>query len=219
MFKEHISFQQFKAQQLDHVVQKWPDVNIKHGHLTMDKTAPYIIDSKPPLKNPLVVFDTSGKTQSINQTHAYLLFTNESLYVREGSDVRAYNFDNVDDMKITANSVANLFSFISHWYGIIAYPIFLAVSFIYRLIQVLMFSMMALLLSYTIKRRLNFMAALRLACVSLTPAIVLSTLLAFMPLNLPNLLWLYGLICVGYLCFAVWSSPLFLDDDLIEAKL
>jgi hypothetical protein len=89
---------------------------------------------------------------------------------------------------------------------IIIYPFALLGSYLYRIIQALIYAVIGLLFASWCKVTLSYAALLRLAIVSVTPSIIINTILVLAGIYLPYLWLLYLLITLAYLFFGVKAS-------------
>ena len=84
------------------------------------------------------------------------------------------------------------------------YPIALLSSYVYRIIQALIFAAIGLLFVSMCRVSLSYGALLRLAVVAMTPSMIVKTVFALAGIHLPCIvLLLYFLITLAYLYFGV----------------
>ena len=95
------------------------------------------------------------------------------------------------------------------------YPFALLGSYVYRIVQVLIYAAIGLLFASRCRVMLSYAALLRLAVVAVTPCVLLKTMLGLAGVNLPYAWLIYLLIALTYLFFAVKavSEPLLVDQE------
>jgi hypothetical protein len=90
-------------------------------------------------------------------------------------------------------------------FAIILYPIALLSSYVYRIIQALIFAALGLLFASFCKVSLSYAALLRLAIVAMTPCMIIKTAFGLAGVHFPYAGLLYLLVTLAYLCFAVYA--------------
>lgn len=89
---------------------------------------------------------------------------------------------------------------------VLLYPFALLSSYVYRIIQALIYAAVGLLFASSCKVSLSYGALLRLAVVAMTPCIIIKTVFALAGVQLPcTILLLYFLITLAYLYFGVYA--------------
>jgi hypothetical protein len=92
------------------------------------------------------------------------------------------------------------------YFSVVAYPVALAASFAYRVLQMLLYAAIGMLFVKMLKAPLDYPTVLRLASVSITPVILLSTMQMLTGLHVPAYWLVCFVIAMGYLFFAVKSN-------------
>jgi hypothetical protein len=155
-----------------------------------------------------MVIDTSGTITSIEQTTAPLLLTKDKLMYRKPNraETRIYDLSAIESFTADRNRVNGWVQAFRKYFAIIGYPFALAGSFAYRVLQMLLYAAIGLLFAKMLKASLDYLSVLRLASVSITPVIILSTLHTLAGLHVPAFLLLSFAIAMGYLFFAVKAN-------------
>jgi hypothetical protein len=83
------------------------------------------------------------------------------------------------------------------------YPLALAGSFIYRVLQVLLYSLAGLLLVRAFGARMSYGAILNVTAVAIMPAVIVKCLLMALSITLPFAWLLLFAISMGFLAFAI----------------
>jgi hypothetical protein len=184
-----------------------PKITILHGEVSIDRPVPYTI-SDPDSSTPLLVIDTSGSVTSFEQTTALALLTKNKFMYREsnGTETRIYDLSKIEDFSLDRDRVNGWVQAFGKYFSVVAYPVALAASFVYRILQMLLYAAIGMLFVKMLKAPLDYPTVLRLASVSITPVILLSTLQMLTGLHIPAYWLVCFVIAMGYLFFAVKSN-------------
>lgn len=191
------------------VLQQVPTVTIKSGEVSIQEPQPYSV-IVPGSDTPLLVIDTTGASTPEN-TQAFLLLTRNQLAVRKNPhETRLYNLAGVQDLTLDRAAAERVLGFCKRYLAFFSYPVALLGSYVYRILQALIYAAIGLLFASLLKAPLEFPELLRLACVAMTPAVLADTLRGIVGYP-SSLVWLFlcFLLAMGYLLFAVRvNSPL-----------
>jgi Protein of unknown function (DUF1189) len=195
----------FSKTELPQYLQQIPAVKIYNGELSIDKPVPYSIKS-PRSGKTIAVIDTSGKITSLEQANANVLVTKTQIFSREDNQTKIYDLAKVKDFSFDRNDVGNLFHKSGLWLFFFIFPLAVIVSFIYRILQALIYGAIGILFSKMLHVNLIFQQCMRLAIIAMTPAIIISLLLDLLGIHFRFQFVLYFLISMIYLYFAIASS-------------
>jgi len=206
MVKTHRELSKFVAQDAPKFTKQIPAITITNGKVSTDVSTPYTI-IEPDSGTPLMIIDTTGKYETLDNTPAKVLLTKSKIMSRDNAETKVYDLSGVQSFYVDRAIVEGWVSFGGRWFALIAYPVILICSFIFRGIQVLIYALIGLLFTKLLNAKLSYQTLMRLAAVSLTPILVLDLFLEFVPLRIP-LWWLLGIcIALGYLFLAVkWNT-------------
>ena len=209
MAKVHWALAEAVKQEAPKYIDQVPKVTILRGEVSIDRPVPYTI-SVPETSMPLLVIDTSGSITSFEQTKAIALLTRNKFMYRktDGTETRIYDLSKIDDFTLDRDRVNRWVQVFRKYFVLLAYPIALAASFAYRVLQMLLYAAIGMLFVKMLKVPLDYLTVLRLASVSITPVIILSTLQMLAGLHVPAYWLLCFVIAMGYLFFAVKSNAL-----------
>jgi hypothetical protein len=207
MVKVHVELSKFIQQEAPKYIGQVPKTTIHHGEVSIDKPVPYAINN-PDTSTPILVIDTSGSVTSLEQTAAMALLTrNKFLFQKPNkTETRIYDLSNIDDLTIDRDIVSFWVEVFRKYFATIAYPFALAASFTYRVLQMLLYAAIGLLFVKMLKTQLDYLTLLRLASISITPAVLLSTLQMITGIHVPAFPLLCFVIAMGYLFFAVKAN-------------
>lgn len=188
-------------------VDQVPQITIVKGVVSIDRPVPYAI-SDPDTNAPFLIIDTAGTITSIEQTAAPLLLTKDKLVYRKPNkaETRIYDLSAIEEFTADRDRVNGWVQTFGKYFAIIAYPFALAGSFAYRVLQILLYAAIGLLFVKMLRAKLDYPAVLRLASVSITPVIILSTVRTLANVTIPFFWFLCFAIAMGYLFFAVKAN-------------
>jgi hypothetical protein len=188
------------------VLEQVPAISIRQGEVSISEPQPYTI-KVPGSLTPLAVIDTTGQTTP-ETTQAFLLLTKRQAIVRKNlHETRTYDLSGIQDLTFDRTTVKRILNSSQRWLAILAYPAALLVSYVYRILQVLIYASIGLLFAHLLKAPLEYPELLRLSSVAVTPAIVADTLRSTAGVGSSLLWWFFCfLLSMGYLLFAVRAN-------------
>jgi len=187
-------------------VKQVPTIIISKGKISIDKPEPYVINDEK-TEDPLMIIDTTGSIRSLQGSKAKALLTKTELIVRkEGMKTATFPLSGIDDLLINRGLLYDFMDFLDEWFAVMIYPVALLVSFLYHIIEVLAYAALGLLFARTLHVSLSYRALIRLAVVSISPTLLLGSLLLIVNIVIPSwwLISFWG--SLGYLFFAVKAN-------------
>jgi uncharacterized protein DUF1189 len=164
---------------------QFPEITIIDGQASIRESQPYYI-SDPETGESFAVIDTTGSITSLDQTEARMLMTRTSLmFERNKFETRTFEFRELEDMLVDRELISNWIEVFKSYFSVFVYPFALVGSFLYRVIQVMIYAVIGLLFASICKTELEFTQLLRLTVVALTPSIIINTLLWSTATHLP----------------------------------
>jgi uncharacterized protein DUF1189 len=207
MAKLHASLAAGIRQEAPKFVNQVPKITILHGEVSIDRPVPYTI-ADPDSGTPLLVIDTSGQISSLDQTPAVALLTKDKFMFRQErkGETRIHDLAAIDEFTLDRDRVNGWVQAFGKYFATVAYPFALAGSFVYRILQMLLYAAIGLLFAKMLNASLDYVTVLRLASVSITPAVILSTLRTVVNVTVPAFWLLCFAVAMGYLFFAVKAN-------------
>lgn len=209
MYKFHLGIAEGVQQEAPKYIAQVPKITIVHGEVSIDQPVPYTI-SEPDNGTPLMVIDTSGQITSFEQTTALMLLTKNKFMYREAQGnetrMRIYDLSQIEAFTLDRDRVNGWVQIFRQFFAAFAYPFAVASSFVYRFLQLLLYAAIGMLFVKMVKAPLDYSAVLRLATVSITPVVILSTLSTLTGLHIPDFWLVCFVIAMGYLFFAVKAN-------------
>jgi hypothetical protein len=160
-----------ESKDVSELVEKLPDLSVRQGVLTINKASPYrmVFKNVTTGENTIIVFDTSGKTDSPGDAKALvtgkgIMFNTENKIVPWSSIASDFDFP-ASKFKESLKSVA---------LGVgLAGLLLLPLVWCGHVLLALIYGVVGLCAD---RNKLGYVTALRMAVVAMTPAIVLTTL-------------------------------------------
>lgn len=209
----------FIANEAPKLLDQIPPIQFKDGEATVDAKMPYTI-TNPEDGTPLIVLDTTGEINSLDQTDAQMLLTNDKLYNRRDTGiVQTTDLAQFGDFEFNKDVAADWVGY-TRWLWLILFPFVLVFSVGYRLLQMLIFAVVGLVDALCIGANLSFAALMRLSAIALTPSIILDTVLGLLApsIHIPRPVW--WLICISvtviYVIIAVHANAGPSADDSLD---
>jgi hypothetical protein len=188
------------------IVRQFPTVTIRKGTASTEEPQPYFIRDEKTGK-PLMIIDTTGGISTLKGTTASILLTGKSLIVRkDANETRTFDLSTVDNFTVGKTDLYNLMDMLEDWFAVMIFPFALLFSFIFHSIEVLIYAAAAALFLRRSSSSLPFRALFRLAVISITPVMIVGTVLFMAGVEVPYW-WLFSFMLVMiYLYFAVRVS-------------
>ena len=185
------------------VLAQIPTISIHQGQVSIQEPQPYVV-SVPGSGAPLLIVDTTGQTTP-ESTDAFLLLTKHQVIARKSpSETRTYELAGIQDLTIDRAAVESILAATRRYLAPASYPAALLGSYVYRILQVLLYASIGMGFASLVKAPLEFPELLRLASIAVTPAIVADTLRGVLEIDSSYVWWIFCfLLSMGYLLFAV----------------
>ena len=188
-------------------VAQMPLVTVKDGILSTPENRPYFIRDEN--KEIFAVIDTSGKYQTPAAAKAPILVTRDSI-MRYNEKNQETNIREIPKSSTTTTiNPAVVNQTIQHYlnYAWLAiFPVMVALYYIYRLFQLLFYSVIGFIYSRMIGLRLSFSQIMRIAIFALTPPIVLAIVANLLHFHImfPNLFAF--VLAIFYMCYGISAN-------------
>ncbi len=206
MVKIHTGFSAFVNNQAPPFIDQVPEITITDGQVSIKEPQPYYIKI-PDTNDILAVIDTTGTINSLEDANSPCLLTKTDFMWRQGTfETRTLDLSQVKSFTLSSNSIMKFLHITKKFLVVIMYPIVLLSSYVYRIIQALIFAAIGLLFASLCKVSLSYGALLRLAVVAMTPCMIVKTVFGLAGVHLPCGVGLvYLLVALAYLYFGVYA--------------
>jgi hypothetical protein len=205
MVQLHSDFSDYVTNTAPYIVEQFPPVTISNGEVSIDKREPYFI--KDPEYGAVMIIDTTGQFTSLNNTEARALLMKTKFIIRESAlETRIFDLSQVNDLFIDQSLINSWLEVLRNWLAIVIYPFAVLFSFVYRVIQALIYAAIGVLMAKMLRATLSFQSLMSLAIVAITPAVLLGTILNYMYMG--GQFWnvLSFIISMGLLFYAVKAN-------------
>lgn len=194
------------AQASDEFMAQLPLVIIENGKVTTPENRPYIIKD-PNGTDVFAIIDTSGKYTDLSGAKSEVLVTKTKIYEqRNKHEVRIHQLPESLNITINPVSINDYIKRVIGFAWIFIFTFVVIISYIYRVLQVLLYSVLGKIFSTISSANVDYGTILQITIVALTPAIVLSTLLDLMSITIPHHNLLYFVIAMGYMIYGIQAN-------------
>ncbi len=206
MIRLHTGFSYFADNIAPAVVEQVPEITIVDGEASIAEPQPYYI-TYPDSNDVLAIIDTTGTITSLKDTDAICLLTKTSIISRKNpSQTETIKLANVENLILDSARITGWLHTARKFLAIAIYPFALLGSYLYKIIQALIYAAVGLLFALWCKVTLSYKALLRLAIVAVTPCVLVNTVLGLAGVHLPYAGLIYLMVTLGYLFFGVKAS-------------
>jgi hypothetical protein len=207
MIKLHVGFTAFARDEFPKLADDIPPITIKNGVVSSPVEQPYEIKDKQTGK-VFAVLDTTGTINSLDDTPAVILLTQNKLHYRgqNANETRITDLSKVESFYLDKQKVMGWMGTLSKWFFPGAYVPAVLFSFAMRLVQALIYGAIGLAFASMFEVRLAYPAAMRLAIIAVTPVILLDTILGLAGVNIPFWTLIGIVIALVYLAMAVKAN-------------
>lgn len=209
----YVGAERFLKDTLPIMLEQMPPITIKNGQLSVDAPMPIILKDDKNHHQVLVVIDTTGEYKSLEQARSNILITKTRAFVRDQETMQVYTivYDEYNELRnlhltpqiimdyVDENKTGALVTIF-----IVLYFIMLLFSFVYRIIQALVFALITYLFVSNKNTKKDFDFVLRITCIALTPAIIVATVLNLFDINISILIYL--LISIVYIFLGIHAN-------------
>ena len=188
------------------IVNQIPKMTFVKGTLSIDEPQPYTIED-PDTGNPLIIIDTTGKTENLNNTKAFgLLMKDRGLFRESSIQTKVYSYSEIkNDFVLTHDKINKWMLFFKKNAMWILGPIMLISLFVFRIIQLLIYAGIGMIFVNTLDKKLSYRTVLRLSTAAITPFIIMGMFFDLANFFIPfrGLIFLVG--ALYYLYFGISS--------------
>jgi len=195
-----------KDEEVRDFMSRIPKIQITNGEVSAEVEQPYYFRNAD-TNDVLAIIDTTGTVTSIDDPNTFLLLKKDSLIVRQNAfESMNYDLSQIEDFTLSSEVVMRYLQVIAKYAVIVMFPLAVLFSYVYRIIQVLIYGAIGMIFTSACNLKLPYEALLRLAVVAVTPCIIVVTALSFTIVRLPT--YLYLIAALLYLFFGVKSIQL-----------
>jgi hypothetical protein len=190
---------------LERYAPQFPLIKIDKGIVSTPENKPYYIKD-PDTQETIGVIDTSGSVSWSNSIHLFLLTKTQLYWSKNKDELRIHQIPKDLQVDIQPLAIKNQLETWGSWLWLLFFPVFLIVSYVFRIIQTLLYAIVGKVLVSCIGIPLSYGKIVLLGLVSITPAIVICTILDCFAVSFPGEWLIYLSLGLGYLFFAIWAN-------------
>lgn len=189
---------------VNQLIDQLPTMDLNSGKLSIDKPCPYTV-SIPAQEGtqsiPLITFDTTGTIKSVDEANgSKALITADEFIVKKDDEVQTLPWSSIgSNFHASPKDIKEILK----TFGLVFLGVFWLCGlfiFIGHMILALIYGLIGMVMD---RNKLGYGTCLRMATLSMTPVMILSTALSISGLQIPFWPWLTIPICLGYLYFAL----------------
>lgn len=203
MIKIHAGFTGFVDNDAPTFLEQLPEITITDGEVSISEAEPYYIKA-PKCGKVLAVIDTTGTIETLEDANAPCLLTKTKIMWKK-SEVETQTFDlsKIEHFVLNSERVMGWLRTANKFLVVTIYPAALLGSYVFRIVQALIYGVVGLLFALWCKAKLSYGALVRLSVAAMTPCMLGKTILGMADIRLPYAGLISLAITLAYLLFGV----------------
>ena len=204
--KIHYDLSDFLTKHAPAFISQFPAVTFSNGKASIEADEPYFIKD-PNSGEDIIIIDTTGQINSLNDTSAVMLLTETKLIIKKSDrQTQVFALSEIEDFRIDKDAIYGWLRIVQKWLAVIFFPFFVLGSFVYRLVQVMIYGIIGMLFASILKTDIEFQSLISIAIMAITPVVILDTLMG--PPGLSAVFWrfLCFLISMGFLFYGIKAN-------------
>ncbi|EKD54511.1 MAG: hypothetical protein ACD_60C00076G0002 [uncultured bacterium] len=206
IFRIQPAINQGAAQFVEVIVPQLPSfIHIEDGVAKTPENRPYYIKN-PETKEVIAIIDTSGKYKNLEEARTRLLITKDKAIYTDNEVIKIKKIPEHFTLRINRAETKEVTLKFMGWLWIILLPLFILVSFLYRLIQSIIYAIFGTFFAVMMGVNTPYATVFKLTMVALTPAIVISTVTDWFGYGFYHHMLLYFILSMAYLIYAIRAN-------------
>lgn len=204
--KIHGGLAALSGERAEKVVSQIPSIVVNRGEVSVEGPQPVYI-KEPDSGKVLAIIDTTGQVTSLGKSGAFLLITKgQAIFRKNDSETRVYDLAKVEHLQVDKETISRWLAACRRWAAVVLYPILVLCSYIYRVLQVLVYACLGIAIAGAVRVPIGFGGLVSLAVMAVTPVIILGRVLELLH-SQPPFAWLLAFgIAMLYLGFGIKAS-------------
>lgn len=187
-------------------VSQIPVLDIKNGIVSTPEKRPYLITA-PNSKTIIAIIDTTGKYKELPNDNVAMLVTDSEIITKpKPHETRIDKLSPNFTMTIKPAVINNYIKDYLKYAWLLIFPTVLFASFIYRLLQAMIYSIIGKIYSNIIHANLSYGQVLQISLVSITPVLAVDALISIFHFHPTHPGLLCFVIAMAYLFYGIWSN-------------
>lgn len=191
------------------IVPQLPVIKVRDGIVSTPENRPYFIklDDDQHHEYNFMVIDTSGTYKTLESAKASVLVTKNTVYYeQQENSERIMRIPKSRTMDFDPVEADNGLKRLVHWSWVVFFPVLLFLSFIYRLIQAVVYALLGKLFAIASRISLPYSVILKLSIVAMTPAVAISTVFYLLNMSFQYEWLLCFIVSMIYLSLAIRAN-------------
>ena len=204
--KIHYDFSDFVTKHAPAYISQFPVVTFSNGKASIEADEPYFIKDPKSGEN-IIIIDTTGQINSLNDTSAVMLLTETKLIIKKSDrETQVFALSEIENFRIDQNVIYGWLRIAQKWLAVVLFPFLVLGSFVYRLIQVLIYGIIGMLFASILKTDIEFQSLISIAIMAITPVVLLDTFMG--PPGISAVFWRFVcfLISMGFLFYGIKAN-------------
>ncbi len=198
----NISFKQMP----ENIISQIPIMTIKDGKLITPQNHPYII-TDPKSHANWAIIDTSGQYQTLDQAKTPILITQTEIYTQTNpNEIKENKIPNHLNITLVPEKIKSYLQYYSHFVWIPIFIFALLGSYFYRIIQVLLYSIIGKIFSAIGNFPLTYSQIVQITMIAITPVIVIATILDGLGVIIKYQFLLYFVLAMLYMFYGIVAN-------------
>ncbi|MHC4174959.1 MAG: DUF1189 family protein [Planctomycetota bacterium] len=204
--KIHVRVTDYVNNEAPKIIEQLPEITIANGEVSISEPQPYYIKN-PENGDVLAIIDTTGTIESLEDSNAICLLTKTKIMLRKSeAETQIFDLSKVEHFVLNSERVMDWLYIANKLFVIIICPVALLGSYLFRIVQVLIYAAVGLLFALRCKVTLSYAALLRLGVVAMTPFLLAKTIFGISDIHLPYAILISPVVTLAYLFFAVKAN-------------
>lgn len=196
---------QIYPQFVDKLVPQVPVITVKNGKISTPEKRPYFI-VMPNSKRNIVTIDTTGQYKTPTQANSSVLITETQIISQNNNETRIKDVPNTTNIVIDPSAIKNHTDYYLKFFWVLLFLVMVPLSYIGRLIQVLVYSIIGIIISSMGSVGLSYGQVMKIMMVAITPVIILTLILDFSPISLSHPGIVSFIVAMAYMCFGIFAN-------------
>jgi hypothetical protein len=206
MIKMHVDVTDFVNNEAPTFIEQLPEITITNGEVSISEPQPYYIKN-PENGDVLAIIDTTGTIESLEDSNAICLLTKTKImWQKSEAETQIVDLSKVEHFVLNSERVMGWLHTANKFFVIIIGLVALLGSYLFRIVQALIYAAIGLLFASWCKVTLSYATLLRLAVVAMTPCLLAKTIFGLADIHLPFTTLIFLMITLAYLFFAVKAN-------------
>ena len=206
MIEIHVGITDFVNNEAPAFIEQLPEITITNGEVSISEPQPYYIKD-PENGDVLAIIDTTETIESLEDSNGIFLLTKTKIMWQESEvETQIVDLSEIEYFVLNSERVMGWLHTANKFFVIIICPVVILGSYLFRIVQALIYAAVGLLFALWCKVTLSYATLLRLAVVAMTPCLLAKTIFGIADIYLPYAALIFLVITLAYLFFAVKAN-------------